>query len=127
VGRAYFWLTAARLSLATRGYRVTRRWFEAGPSSPQALAGIETVITSIDIATRNNLGSVGCLPRALAMYRLLRREGYQAELRIGVRRTATGMEAHAWVEVDGQPVAEPPGVALAYRPLARALQTSLLA
>ena len=41
-----------------------------------------------------------CLPRALAVYALLRRRGVPATLRIGVKRYPFG--AHAWVECLGE-------------------------
>jgi hypothetical protein len=44
-----------------------------------------------------------CLPQALAAQTLLRRHGYQAQVRIGVAHTATRrLEAHAWVECAGR-------------------------
>lgn len=45
-----------------------------------------------------------CLEQSLAMYVLLRRRGVAAELRLGAN--ARPFYAHAWVEVDGEPVAE---------------------
>jgi Transglutaminase-like superfamily len=47
-----------------------------------------------------------CLMRSLVMTRLLARRGVDATLVLAVR-TADGFGAHAWVEVDGQPVLEP--------------------
>lgn len=43
-----------------------------------------------------------CLKRSLALWWLLRRRGIDSELRIGVRKSETGFEAHAWIEYDGQ-------------------------
>lgn len=54
-----------------------------------------------------------CLTQALAVQLLFARRGQPAELRIGVRKQANGrstpstpspLEAHAWVEIDGQVV-----------------------
>lgn len=42
-----------------------------------------------------------CLRESLVLVGLCRRRGIQAELRLGVQRTATSMGAHAWVEVPG--------------------------
>jgi hypothetical protein len=39
-----------------------------------------------------------CLTQALALHILLRREGLQSRIRIGVRKDAGHFEAHAWVE-----------------------------
>lgn len=39
-----------------------------------------------------------CLTQAVALHILLRREGLQSTIRIGVRKDAERFEAHAWVE-----------------------------
>jgi len=58
-----------------------------------------------------------CLPRALAAFYLLRREGLEPELLIGVKRFP--FSAHSWVELDGKVIADQPGVAADYTPLKR--------
>jgi hypothetical protein len=46
-----------------------------------------------------------CLAEALVMYTLLRRHGHSPALRIGVRRAdSSPLQAHAWVECDGDVV-----------------------
>ena len=50
-----------------------------------------------------------CLVTSLVLYRLLREEGYQPELVIGLPDEASSPMAHAWVEVAGQDVGPPPG------------------
>jgi hypothetical protein len=41
----------------------------------------------------------------------LTRERLAPQIVFGVLTTARGLEAHAWVEVDGEPIGEDPGVA----------------
>ena len=48
-----------------------------------------------------------CLPRALVLCRLLRRQGLEAELRLGAGRPDGIFAAHAWVEHAGEALAEP--------------------
>ena len=44
-----------------------------------------------------------CLTEALALESMLRREGHQANLRLGVTKTPDGaLEAHAWLESGGR-------------------------
>jgi hypothetical protein len=50
-----------------------------------------------------------CLFSALVLYRLVRAQGDQAELVIGLPQEARTKDAHAWVEVDGIDVGPPPG------------------
>ena len=50
-----------------------------------------------------------CLITSLVLYRLLRREGVEAELVIGLASQPRTKDAHAWIEVDGVDVGPPPG------------------
>ncbi len=63
-----------------------------------------------------------CLPRSLALQRMLARRGIASELRIGVRKEsngAGGIAAHAWVEVDGVPLGEPQAIEERFQKLLR--------
>jgi len=61
----------------------------------------------------------GCLPQALAARFLLKRRGFDAVLCIGVKKRDDGsLQAHAWVEYEGQVVVGGIGPELAsYTPL----------
>ena len=50
-----------------------------------------------------------CLLGALVLFRLLRAQGADAELVIGLPEHAGDHEAHAWVEIEGVDVGPPPG------------------
>ena len=50
-----------------------------------------------------------CLVNSLVLYRLLREQGDDAELVIGLPGDARDHRAHAWVELDGRDVGPPPG------------------
>ena len=50
-----------------------------------------------------------CLVNALVLFRLLRAQGDQAELVIGLPHDPRDQEAHAWVEVEHVDVGPPPG------------------
>ena len=45
-----------------------------------------------------------CLRQALALWWLLGRRGICAEVRIGVRKDGSELQAHAWVEYKGEPL-----------------------
>ena len=47
-----------------------------------------------------------CLRQALVLQRMLRASGADAHLRIGVRKDAGALEAHAGVECDGRAMIE---------------------
>ncbi|MES3034158.1 MAG: lasso peptide biosynthesis B2 protein [Gemmatimonadota bacterium] len=81
---------------------------DAPSLSPQAANLGRRWGVAVDRALRVVPGDRGCLVRASALRDLLAAGGLpRAEVRIGVRRGAAGFEAHAWVEQDGTPIAEP--------------------
>src|SRR5437762_1618232 len=55
-----------------------------------------------------------CLSRSLTLWWYLRRTGIKSEVRLGIRKSGRKLLGHAWVEYQGQPVAEPPGVCERY-------------
>lgn len=55
----------------------------------------------VQVAARYSPLRLHCLPRSLALWWLLRRDGLGADLRIGVTPKESGLEAHAWVEYKG--------------------------
>ena len=59
-----------------------------------------------------------CLPRALAVHRLLCRGGVPAKFRLGIRTAPFG--AHAWVEVHGEVVSDYGDEATEYQQLTSA-------
>jgi Transglutaminase-like superfamily len=63
----------------------------------------------IEIAASHHLIPMRCLQRSLVLERWLRQRGLAASLQIGVRREGFLLQAHAWVEHNGQPVAERTG------------------
>jgi len=63
------------------------------------------IVWAVNIASRYMPGGVKCLARALTTRVLLSRRGHSANLRIGVAKGKEGqLEAHAWVESQGQVV-----------------------
>ena len=60
----------------------------------------------VDIAARHHLYPMTCLRQALVLQRMLRGRGTDARSRIGVRKDAGALEAHAWVECSGTPIEE---------------------
>lgn len=59
-----------------------------------------------------------CLFTALVLYQLLREQGDEAQLVIGLPRESRHKDAHAWIEVAGVDVGPPPGRGI-HEPLAR--------
>ena len=71
--------------------------------SPWVLSG------AVDRSLRLGPYRTRCLFGALVLYRLLREQGDEVELVIGLPASARDHAAHAWVELDGIDLGPPPG------------------
>lgn len=110
--RAWLALAGVRLALWVLGFRRSHALLArlagaavdlpAGPAGPAEHPAIPATVRAVDRAARLGPRPPTCLPRALTLWWLLRRQGLAAELRIGTRRAADRLEAHAWVECEGR-------------------------
>ena len=104
-------LAATRCSLSVCGLKGTRRWLDrmARLRLSRRRDDVGSAGNSIQ-AVRVAAGVLPveclCLPKALATRFLLARRGIQAELVLGARKSENGLDAHAWLELDGQPLGE---------------------
>lgn len=74
-------------------------------------------------AARHIPFETNCLEQSLALWWLLRRRGYPADLRIGVRKDTGRFEAHAWVEANGVVLSESGNVHTHFVPLEGAVRS----
>lgn len=103
------------LALRTAGFKRTRALLERRskkeppfhPATPGQHQAAERCARLAAIAGRRSPLPTRCLPQALAVYTLLRRSGLDPELRLGVDRIGSRPDMHAWVELDGVPLAQP--------------------
>ncbi len=65
------------------------------------LPKVEKTARMVRIAARYSVLWTNCLKKSLVLWFLLRRQGIESELRIGVRRDQGEFQAHAWVEYEG--------------------------
>lgn len=68
----------------------------------------------VAIAANHGLYRATCLRQSLALWWLLRRRGVAAELRLGVRKDQGELQAHAWIEHNGQALNDTQGVTASY-------------
>lgn len=105
-------IAASRLGLRVVGYRrwksfLSRFSFHNGNTSPvrEVKYNVHDSADHIALiaagAARNLFFHATCLERSLGLWWLLRRQGLDAELRIGGRKDGDRFEAHAWVECAG--------------------------
>ncbi|MCL4541092.1 MAG: lasso peptide biosynthesis B2 protein [Chloroflexi bacterium] len=124
VARAVLHLLVFHLALRTLGLKRVASW----ASRPISAHMERTVLPSesrkansyarwIEVASRHHLVPAMCLCRSLVLHYWLRKEGLPSELRIGVRKGAHKLEAHAWVELSGQVINDAPTTVAAFTPM----------
>ncbi|MBM4187649.1 MAG: lasso peptide biosynthesis B2 protein [Gemmatimonadetes bacterium] len=100
-------LAAVRTSLKAAGFRRTIRWAQRLAPAPHPEARrelVEAQARAVAVAAAFFPGRAICLEQSIALYLVLRRRRVPAVLRIGVQPYP--FAAHAWVELDGQPIYE---------------------
>lgn len=105
-------LVAALLRVA--GYVRSRRWLEMlsersmrRPATALELQQAHRLAELAAIAGARGAFAASCLRQSLLVYWRLRRQGFAPCLRIGVRKDAGAFDAHAWVELQGEALAQP--------------------
>jgi hypothetical protein len=108
--RAACLLGGTRLALWVLPFAATQRLVarlaqpRRAPESPP-VAAEEQIVWAVASASKYIPGARRCLPRALVVHILLRREGHPSDLRIGVALDERKkLQAHAWVESRGRVV-----------------------
>jgi len=91
--RAFFALAVCRVRLHAWGFQKLQRWATRPANGDTA---VDRLIWAIEVASKKTLGA-SCLCRALALQRLLSRNGHESELRIGVEKNDNRFGAHAWL------------------------------
>jgi len=121
--RASCLIPYVRASLRLRGYN--RTYERLRSKLHGAFASLKTPIESreqvrrtaymVHASVRYGVMKSSCLEESLTLWYLLRKQGLEANLRIGVRKDKEKFEAHAWVEYEGEPLNQSEEVHLHYR------------
>ena len=93
---------AAVAGMQVYGVKRMLAW-SRGPIGARRYASPEDLLRACQRAARYIPGAT-CLAQSIALTRLLRKTGVAAVVRVGVA-TDPDFAAHAWVEVDGAPLA----------------------
>lgn len=132
LARAFVDLTLVEFGLRLFGFQRVMRRIES-----ETTAGNRTVDAHhwrrtrdytrwLETASQHHPSRVRCLHRSVALHRWLRREGLPSELRIGVLKEDGTLRAHAWVELGGKVVNDPPASVMPFTPLVQtAMQDSM--
>jgi hypothetical protein len=105
-------LPLVSMLLRVAGYVRCRRWIESLTSRAEHAAGdaelrkAERLAQLAAIAGRRGLHSASCLRQSLLVYGWLRLRRLGPRLQLGARKGPDGFDAHAWVELEGTPLAQ---------------------
>ncbi len=89
------------------------------PIERAALARARSVAGVVAIAAGRGAVRARCLARSLVLWWLLKHDGIETTLRVGVNRDGGRLRAHAWVEYLGRPLNDARDIALHFLPFER--------
>jgi hypothetical protein len=89
---------------------ITQSQAKQHKATKKLLPDAEHLARLVYLASRLHLLPMTCLTRSLTLHRVLRKHGIPSQVKIGTQKTETGINIHAWVEVDGQAISEPGNV-----------------
>ena len=105
--RAAVLLPWVALRLKLQGFRATNNSLQnsdekfTAPDDGQGAERVRLTAWMVRAAARHGMGSPSCLEESLVLVHLLRKQGIESQLRIGVKKNIAKFEAHAWVECGG--------------------------
>jgi hypothetical protein len=95
---AFIALAICRARLRAQNIEKLRGWATRAGNGATA---VDRLAWAVEVASRRMPGAT-CLCRALALQRLLAKNGHGSELRVGVGRNNGRFAAHAWLAHGGQ-------------------------
>jgi hypothetical protein len=110
LARALVLLPITVVGLRVFGYVRMRAFLAHGEGTRPAgqdLPAAQALARLVHGAAQWSPARANCLPRSLVLFRLLAKQGLQAELRLGVAKSDGSVTAHAWVEHAGVALGEP--------------------
>ena len=110
-------LPATWIAIRVAGFNIckaalTRPLSAASPTSANVAGTLAAAqkVARLEAATAQALFFRStCLEQSLVLCWILRRRGMSPVLRVGARKDADRLEAHAWVEIDGIPLGDDGG------------------
>ena len=106
VARALILLPLTAFRIRRLGLRRAQLLAMAAPrgapaSAAEPAARAARIARLVDVVARKGPFRASCLPASLTLQRLLSEAGIESQLRLGVRKVAGRLEAHAWIEREG--------------------------
>jgi hypothetical protein len=98
LGRAFACLLSCKARLLLTNFAQLQAW---ATDTGNGAEPMDRIRWAMGVALQLAPGAT-CLCRALALQRLLARNGHQSDLRIGVKKCGDDFRAHAWLLHEGQ-------------------------
>ena len=106
--QALLLLPLTALALQLFGFRRLQSALASLAPSEESQEQVDTLVQQayvitklVKVAARIGPYHANCLQQSLVLWWLLRRQGIETDIRIGVRKETSPFEAHAWVEYLG--------------------------
>lgn len=120
--QAWLLLLVVDVALRILPFHVVQSWLKppkqaTATPAEQAEAVIRRTSDFVGRAARHHLYPMTCLRRSMVLHWFLSRHGIATELLFGVRREQEKLQAHAWLEYQGQPIGEEESPTNQYMPL----------
>lgn len=81
---------------------------------PEAGTRAAETAAIVELAARRRVANATCLRRSLVLWLMLRRQGIESDLRLGVRKQDGELAGHAWVEIEGIVINDEANIAQQY-------------
>lgn len=101
-----------------RLYTAMAEWSRRKSNLELGQTKVYTIARSVCLASYRGFYRPNCLQKSLVLWWLLRHQGIESDLRIGVRKQDGRLEAHAWVEYQGYVLNDSSDVARRFLPFA---------
>lgn len=110
--QSFLLLFLVALSLKFWGFKRTQAFFQLKKPKKPGFCSQKIIKTTrmVQLAARYCQPWANCLKKSLVLWGLLRRQGIESELRIGVQKESGNFAAHAWVEYEGFVLNDSPNV-----------------
>jgi hypothetical protein len=127
--RAIFMLPLTALALRVAGLtrwqavlsKTTPLHKDPGKKPADSIQQARITARMLGVANRHGIGRANCLEQSVTLWWLLGRQGIESSLRVGVRKQADRLEAHAWVECSGVVLNDRDDIHESYAPFDRAV------
>ena len=113
LAKAILLLPLAHCALFFPGYKRTVKLIEKlapirlvapAPNATETVNKARQSAQLVSIAARHGFFIASCLRQALLLWWLLRGQGIQSQIRFGARKCKDQLDAHAWVEINGEAI-----------------------